>query len=144
MAEVLEVQAGEMQRIWRLARHSVQPDLLPGLADGLLGSFFAALGPALARGAPAEEVGRAVRGTVRLPPAGADPILAEEWKVAREVLQAACQSLGATEEVGAWLEEAGRAAEAAAGRALRGEVGGPDGVVPVRIFAGLELRPKGG
>jgi len=142
MAEVLQVQAGEMHRIWRLARHSIQPDLLPGLSDGVMGSFFAALGPALASGAKPESPVAALRGVVRVPPAGGDAVLIEEWAMARQVLRAACESLGASEEVEHWLDRAGTAAEEATARARSGAPDAPRGVVPVRVFAGLVLRPK--
>jgi hypothetical protein len=142
MAEVLQVQAGEMHRIWRLARHSIQPDLLPGLSDAVMDSFFAALGPALARGAAPEAPVAALRGVLRIPPAGGDAVLAEEWAVARQVLRAACESLGASEEVEHWLDRAGMASEEATALARLGAPGAPRGVVAIRVFAGLVLRPK--
>lgn len=142
MAEVLQVQAGEMHRIWRLARHSIQPDLLPGLADAVMESFFGALGRLLARGAAPEEAVTELRGVLRVPLQGVEAILAEEWAVARQVLRAACESLGADEEVELWLDRAGLAAEDATALARKGEAGAPGGLVPVRVFAGLVLRPK--
>jgi len=142
MAEVLQVQASEMQRIWRLARHSVQPDLLPGLSDAVMDSFFSALGPALQRDAAPEEVARALRGVVRLPPQGGEALLAEEWAVARQVLRAACESLGAGPEVERWLDRAAHAGQEAAARALAGAPEAPAAVVPVRVFAGLVLRVR--
>lgn len=142
MAEVLTVQAGEMLRIWRLARAAIQPDMLPGLADGPLESFFAALGPLLGRGARPGEVGPLLRGVVRLPPGGATAPLAEEWDVARQVLRAACESLGAAAIVAGWLEDTALAGKEAALAAARGEAGAPPGLVQVTVFSGLALRPR--
>jgi len=144
MAEVLSVQAGEMLRIWRLARHSIQPETLPGLADDALESFFAALGPALARGAPAAEVAGALAGLVRLPPGPVDGAIAEEWDVARQVLRAACESLGAPEPGATWLDEAAAASCQAVLGAVRGEAGAQRTLVPVRVFSGMTLRPRPG
>jgi hypothetical protein len=142
MAEVLSVQSGEMLRIWRLARHSIQPEMLPGLADGALESFFGSLGPLLARGAGPDEAAGALRGTLRLPPGGADAALREEWDVARQVLRAACDSLGAGDGVATWLEAAASAARDAALRAAHGEPEAPAGLVTLLVFSGLALRPK--
>jgi hypothetical protein len=142
MAEVLTVQAGEMLRIWRLARHSIQPDMLPGLADGALESFFAALGPLLARGAPPGEVAGALRGTLRLPPGGADGAISEEWEVARQVLRAACESLGASEALATWLDQAATAGCQTVLGAARGDPGAPRSLVLLWVFTGLALRPR--
>jgi hypothetical protein len=142
MGEVLSVQAGEMLRIWRLARRSIQPDTLPGLSDGALESFFAALGPLLARGAGPAEVTGALRGTLRLPSGSADGAIAEEWEVARQVLRAACESLGAPEALARWLDEAATAGCETVLRAARREPGAPRTLVPLRVFSGLALRPR--
>jgi len=142
MAEVLSVQSGEMLRIWRLARHSIQPDMLPGLADGALASFFEALGPLLTRGARPAEVADALAGALRLPPEGGDGALREEWEVARQVLRAACESLGASKAVEAWLDDAAQAARDASLIAARGEPGAPLRLVKLRVFSGLALRPR--
>jgi hypothetical protein len=142
MSEVLSVQADEMLRIWRLARHSIQPDMLPGLSDGALESFFAALGPLLARGGRSEEVALDLRGTLRLPPGGADAAIAEEWEVARQVLRAACESLGAAEPLAQWLDAAANAGCAAVLSAARGEPGAPPDLLILWVFSGLALRPR--
>jgi len=142
MAEVLSVQAGEMLRIWRLARHSNQPQLLPGLSDGALESFFASLGPLLAQGAPPEEAGAAVAGTLRLPPGGAGETISEEWETARRVLRAACESLGAPEPVAQWLDAAAGAGREAVLRAAEGKPGAPARLVLLWVFSGLALRPR--
>lgn len=142
MAEVLSVQSAEMLRIWRLARHSKQPDMLPGLSDGALESFFSALGPMLARGAPAEDVGAALAGTLRLPPGGAEDTLSDEWEIARSVLRAACESLGAPEPVARWLDAAASAGREAVLAAAGGRPGAPAGLVLLWVFSGLVLRPR--
>lgn len=142
MAEVLSVQAGEMLRIWRLARHSIQPEMLPGLADGALESFFSALGPMLARGAEPAEAGGALTGTLRLPPGGDDRALEEEWDVARQVLRAACDSLGAGEQVSQWLDAAADAGRDASLKAAHGDTAATQRLVLLRVFSGLALRPR--
>lgn len=142
MAEVLSVQADEMLRIWRLARHSIQPDMLPGLADGALASFFEALGPLLERSARPDEVAASLAGALRLPPQGADGVVREEWEVARQVLRAACESLGASKAVEAWLDDAAQAARDASLRTARAEAGAPERMVRLVVFSDLALRPR--
>jgi hypothetical protein len=142
MAEVLTVQAGEMLRIWRLARYTVHPQLLPGLSDGALESFFAALGPLLAAGARPSDVGARLSGVLRVPPQGGEEQVADEWKVVQEVLHTACESLGAREVVEDWLRSAAEAGMEAVLCAARGEAGAPPGIVRVRVYSGLALRPQ--
>jgi hypothetical protein len=142
MAEVLSVQAAEMLRIWRLARHSAHPETLPGLSDGALESFFDALGPLLARGAAPGEVGDALAGTVRIPQGGADAALADEWEMARKVLRAACESLGATEAVSGWLDDAASASREAVLRAAGGNPDAPPRLVRLKVFSAMTLRPR--
>jgi hypothetical protein len=136
MGEVLTVQAGEMLRIWRLARHSMRGDILPGLSDGPMEAFFGALGPLLTTQAqPAAVVGE-LWGLLRLPPGGGAELIAEEWQVARQVLRAACESLGAGPEVEGWLDQAAQAAEQVALRAVRGEPDAPRALVRLHAVAG--------
>ena len=142
MAEVLSVQAGELLRIWRSARLASQPEMLPGLSDGALESFFRALGPMLASGARPADAGGALSGTLRVPPGGASGTLAGEWDVVRQVLRAVCDSLGAGEGVARWLEEAAEAGRDTALRFARGENTAPHRLVLLRVFSGLALRPR--
>jgi hypothetical protein len=126
-----------------MARSTTVPELLPGLCDGPLASFFSLLGPLLARGAAPEEVVPALGGILRIPPGGGEADVEEEWQVARQVLHAYCQSLGVGKAVESWLDAAVSAAQSAAIRAARGEAGALPRVVPVRVYAGLALRPRG-
>lgn len=141
MAEVLTVQSGEMLRIWRLARHTMQPNLLPGLCDGLLESFFTALGPLLASGArPADVAGR-LAGILRVPPGGGGEQMTEEWKVAEQVLRAACESLGASPAVEAWLVAAAMAGLDAALAVARAAPGATPLPAVVRVHLLTDLEP---
>lgn len=143
MAEVLTIQSSEMLRIWRMARNSTVPDVLPGLCDGPLAAFFDLLGPMLARGAAPAEVVSSLTGVMRLPPREGDGLVREEWQVARQVLEAACKSLGASKVVETWLDEAAAAAQEAAVHAAAGDAAALPGVVPVRVYSGILLRPRG-
>lgn len=136
MGEVLTVQASEMLRIWRLARHGMRGDLLPGLSDGPLEAFFGALGPLLTTQAQPGAVAGELWGLLRLPPGGGTEIIAEEWQVARQVLRAACESLGASPEVESWLDQAAVAGEQVVMRAVRGDPDAPPGLVRLHVVPG--------
>jgi hypothetical protein len=140
VGEVLAVQAAEMQRVWRLARLGTAPGLLPGLADAVLRSFFRALGAAVARGEPPERMADGLLGILRVPPDGAEERIAEEWNVARKVLEATCEALGANPAVASWIGQAAAACQAATLRALRGEEGAPRGLVRAWLYSGSSLR----
>jgi hypothetical protein len=142
MAEVLSVQADEILRIWRLARHSMRPDTLPGLCDGVLQSFFASLGGLLSSGAEPSRVLGALRGTLRVPPGSGEAAVHDEWEDVRQVLRATCQSLGALPNVGDWLDEAARAAQDAALKVARREPAAQPHILRLVVFSGLALRPK--
>jgi len=142
MAEVLTVQSSEMLRIWRMARSTTVPEVLPGLCDGPLASFFDLLGPMLARGAAPAEIPPSLSGLLRLPAEGGPERVEDEWRIARQVLRAACDSLGASKPVEAWLDEAAAAGQAAAVRVARGEAEALPRVVVVRVYSGILLRPR--
>jgi len=143
MAEVLTVQSSEVLRAWRMARNTSFPDVLPGLCDGLLASFFDLLGPMLARGAAPAEVVPALSGILRLPDEGGPERIEEEWQVARQLLRGFCGTLGASKVVESWLDDAAAAGQDAAVRTARGEAGALPGVVVVRVHSGSLLRPRG-
>jgi hypothetical protein len=142
MGEVLSVQADEILRIWRLARHSMRPETLPGLSDGVLQSFFASLGGLLSSGAEPSRVVGHLRGTLRVPPGTGEIAVHDEWEDVRQVLRATCQSLGALPQVGDWLDEAARSAQAIAVQVARGERGVHAQVLRLVVFSGLALRAK--
>jgi hypothetical protein len=143
MGEVLTVQAGEMLRIWRLARHSMRGDVLPGCSDGPLETFFGALGPLLTTQARPGAVVGELWGLLRLPPQGGPELIAEEWEVARQVLRAACDSLGADAEVAGWLDQAAVEAEQGVLRAVRREPGAPRGLVRLQVVPGKAAGGRG-
>jgi hypothetical protein len=102
----LHHQAEELTRIWRLARHTGRKDVFPGCLDGIISDFFARVGAMLEAGLPPESVWSTLEGTVRWPPGIAPAELLGEWDGAREVLEAACESVNAAPGVKAWLEAA--------------------------------------
>jgi hypothetical protein len=140
VGEVLAVQAAEMQRVWRLARLGTAPGLLPGLADGVLRSFFRELGAAVVRGEVPERMAEGLKGLLRVPPQGGEERIVEEWNVARKVLEATCEALSASPAVAGWIDRAGAACQEATLRALRGEPGAPRGLVRAWLYSGSSLR----
>jgi hypothetical protein len=108
----LRHQAEELTRIWRLARHTGSKDVFPGCLDGVMGDFFARVGTLLEAGAPAESAWSTLEGCIRWPPGIAPAELSGEWDGAREVLEAACESVNAVPEVVQWLEGAIASAKA--------------------------------
>ena len=108
----LHHQAEELTRIWRLARHTGSKDVFPGCLDGVMGDFFARVGTLLEAGAPAESAWATLEGCIRWPPGIAPAELTGEWDGAREVLEAACESVNASPEVMQWLASAVAAAKA--------------------------------
>jgi hypothetical protein len=108
----LHHQAEELTRIWRLARHTGRKDVFPGCLDGVMGDFFTRVGTLLEAGAPAESVWSTLEGSIRWPPGIAPAELIGEWDGAREVLEAACESVNAAPQVIQWLDTAITAAKA--------------------------------
>ena len=109
----LNHQADELTRIWRLARHSSRKDVFPGCLDGVMRDFFGRVGLMLESGAPAESVWSSLEGCVRWPPGISPAEQTGEWDGAREVLEAACESVNAAPDVLQWLESAVAAAKSA-------------------------------
>lgn len=108
----LHHQADELTRIWRMARHSERKDVFPGCLDGIINDFFGRVGLLLESGAPAESAWSTLEGCIRWPPGIAPAELVGEWDAAREVLDAACESVNAAPEVMQWLDLAIAAAKA--------------------------------
>lgn len=131
----LRHQAEELTRIWRLARHQGSKDVFPGCLDGVMGDFFTRVGSLLEAGAPPESAWLTLEGTVRWPPGIAPAELAGEWDGAREVLEAACESVNAAPEVMQWLNAAIDAAKAGTDQLDAGRAAGrPENVVTLLIL----------
>ncbi len=109
--KVIERSAGELLRIWRLARASARPQVFPGLLDGVMGDFFTRVGQLLSDGASPEEAWKRLTGIVRHSPRLGAKEFTGEWAVAMEVLSAACESFDAAPEVAEWLARAVAEAE---------------------------------
>lgn len=136
----LRSQAEELERIWRGARIAARPDVFPGLIDGVVAPFFLLAGELIARAAAPEEVWRGLVGVVRYAPALPEDELAQEWSLLREVLAAACESVGAGRDAADWLARAANAAEAGAAALARKEGAAPDGIVAAFVFSSLAPR----
>ncbi len=137
--KVIEQQAEELLRIWRLARATARPHVFPGLLDGVMGGFFARAGRLLAAGASPEEAWNGLSGLVRLAPTLGARELTGEWAVAMEVLSAACESFDAAPQVGEWLARA--VAEAEKGTsAMVADLSGskPEGIVVVTVHGEMQ------
>jgi hypothetical protein len=97
--EALLATAGELHRIWRSARAELRPDVFPGLADGAVGALLDAAARALAAGgADPEAIYAGVGAVVRIDPRDrpwSEAEVANEWRLAREVLRATCAALDA-------------------------------------------------
>lgn len=146
VGEFLRQQAGELQRIWRMARASFRPEVFPGLLDDVIARFFERAGELLAQGGPPEEVWTGLSGVVRWPPSGAPAELTREWTLLGDVLSATGESVNASPQVKEWLTRAVTAAEAGTA-ALRGGHGArPPGIVPMLMFSASrpKLRPAEG
>jgi hypothetical protein len=129
-------QTAELTRIWRLARAAERTGVAPGLLDGLLASFFAEAGAALAEGrAPGDAFARAV-GLVRWPPARAPAEHHAVGAIGDEVLRTSADSVNAAPSVAEWLRRAVEAARDAT-RAL--DAG--RGPVPAGVLVLLDFTP---
>jgi hypothetical protein len=139
----LRHQAEELTRIWRLARHQGRKDVFPGCLDGVMGNFFSRLGALLESGAPPESAWLTLEGTMRWPPGIAPAELTGEWDGAREVLEAACESVNAAPEVMQWLVAAIDAAKAGTEQLDAGRSPGcPENVVTLLVLGSYAPSPR--
>ncbi len=137
--KLIEQSAGELLRIWRLARATARPQVFPGLLDGVMGDFFERAGRLLAAGAAPAELWSGLRGLIRLSPRLGARELTGEWAVAMEVLSAACESFDAAPEAGEWLARA--VAEAERGTSALGadpSHAKPDGIVTIVVHSEMQ------
>jgi hypothetical protein len=137
-ANALAASAPELARAWRGARGAARPSCFPGLLDGLVEPLVALAAEALGDGRdPATPWAGAV-GIVRVDAHDRRRTLAEldaEWDVMEQVLRAACDALGAGEDVRGWISRALVIARAGSWTLLAG--GGPRGILAVKVFSDL-------
>jgi len=139
--DALSASAGELARLWRSARAGARPDLFPGYLDGLIEPFFILVGEGLAAGRDPALLWPAAVGVVRVD--GRDPRrtrseLDAEWDLAEQVLDAACQSLGAGDAAREWISRA--IVIARTGSRMLPDGGGPRGILAVRMLSGGATR----
>jgi hypothetical protein len=133
--DALSASAVDLARVWRAARAAARPEAFPGLLDGVVETFLAAAGLALAGGRDPALVWPATAGIVRLP-ADERRTRAEldaEWDLLEDVLAAALRALDADDGALEWMRRAVVLARAGA-RGL-GTPGGPPGVLAVRLLS---------
>ena len=106
--DALAVSAPDLARVWRAGRAAARPHAFPGLLDGVLESFLAALGGALAGGRDPALVWSETGGVVRLPRDArrAREELEAEWDLVEEVLDASLQALRADAAAAEWIGRA--------------------------------------
>jgi hypothetical protein len=143
--DALAASATDLARVWRAGRAAARPFAFPGLLDGVVESFLALAGEALAEGRDPALVWPGTSGVVRLPRDArrAREELEAEWDLVEEVLVASLRALDADDEAVRWVERAVVIARAGA-RALGG-AGGPHGVLAVRVLSdpGATRRGRG-
>lgn len=143
--DALAASAPDLARVWRAGRAAARPAAFPGLLDGVIESFLAALGEALADGGDPALVWTATTGVVRLPRDARRALeeLDAEWDLVEEVLGASLQALDAERAAAEWIERAVVLARAGA-RSL-GAAGGPPGILAVRLLSDpAATRRRGG
>ena len=136
---ILEQSAGELLRIWRLARAASRSGVFPGLLDGVMASFFSSAGAAMAAGSPPEDVWKGVSGMIRTSDTLGAAELTAEWAVAMEVLAAVCESFSAEPAVAEWLARAVAGAERATTGLSEAKASAPSRVLEVHILG--EMPP---
>lgn len=129
--------APDLARVWRAGRASARPDVFPGFLDGLVESFLAVVGEALADGRDPAHVWPETTGVVRIDardPRRTREELDAEWDLLEEVLAASLRALGAADAVLEWIARAVVIARSGARTLERG--GGPRGILTARLFSG--------
>ncbi|HET6437580.1 MAG TPA: hypothetical protein VFG59_05935 [Anaeromyxobacter sp.] len=142
--ETLRAAAGDLARVWRAACLAAGTGVFPALLDGVIEDFLLRFGEAVNAGKAPEEAWSATRGTVRLlPRQEATPILALEWRIARQVLLSGCDAIQAAPETAEQVDRATRAAtDAITGLLARRPPAGaqPAGVLIVHQLGGFKPR----
>ena len=135
-ADALAASTEDLARAWRGARAAARPGCFPGLLDGLIEPLLALAADALAGDGDPGAPWAAVVGVVRVDARDRRRTLGEldaEWDVLEQVLHAACDALGAGEDVRGWISRALVIARAGSWTLLAG--GGPRGVLVVKVFS---------
>lgn len=132
--DAIATSAADLARVWRAGRAAARAGAFPGLLDGVVEPFLAALGAGLAAGRDPALIWTETTGVVRLPRdrrrAGEE--LEAEWDLVEEVLGASLQALDAEPAAREWIDRAVVLARLGA-RALG--AGGPPGVLAVRLLS---------
>lgn len=137
--EALRAAAGDLARVWRATRYTSGAPEFPGLLDGVMEEFLERVAEALLLQQPPEGVWPATRGVVRLLRGEeAATTLAEEWRLASDVLLSACEALEVSPEAADAVRKAIETAAAGIEPLLAGK--GPDGVVVLRQLGGFRRR----
>jgi hypothetical protein len=136
--EALRAAAGDLARVWRASRHA-SATVFPGLLDGVMEEFLERVAEALLLEQPPEDAWPSTRGVVRLVPGQESAAtLAEEWRLAADVLLSACDALEVSPEAAEAVRRAVETAGAGIEQLLAGS--GPEGVLIVRQLAGFRRR----
>ncbi len=133
--DAINASASDLARVWRAGRAAARPLVFPGLLDGVVESFLALAGEALAGGRDPALVWPATTGVIRVPRDGrrTREELEAEWDLVEEVLAASLGALDAGDEAVLWVKRAvviGRA-----GTRSLPAAGGPRGVLAVKLLS---------
>ncbi len=133
--DALVTSAIDLARVWRAGRAGARPHAFPGLLDGVVESFLAVAGTALAEGRDPALVWSATTGVVRLPRDArrTREELDAEWDLVEEVLAAALRALDAGDGPVEWMKRA--VVIARGGVRTLGSAAGPPGVLAVRLHS---------
>jgi hypothetical protein len=132
--DALTIAASDLARVWRAGRAAVRPAAFPGLIDGVLESFLAGAGEALADGRDPALVWASTTGVVRLArdERRTREELDAEWALVEEVLAASLRALDAGDPALEWVRRAIAIARAGIQSLDRD---GPEGVLAVRLYS---------
>ncbi len=136
--EALRAAAGDLARVWRASRYP-SAIVFPGLLDSIIEELLERVAEALLLEQPPAEVWCSLHGVIRTIPGEDGPdLLAEEWRLAADVLLSACEALEVAPEAARGIREAVAAGVAGIPSLLAGS--GPEGVVLVRQLGGFRRR----
>ncbi len=137
--EALRAAAADLARVWRATRYTSGAPVFPGLLDGVIERFLERVAEALLFGTAPEEAWRSSRGVVRLLRGEEAAVtLAEEWRLAADVLLSACEALEVSEDAFAAVRSAVETAASGIEPLLAGE--GPAEVLVLHQLAGFRRR----
>lgn len=138
--EALRAAAGDLVRVWRATRYTSGAPVFPGLLDGIMEEFLERVAEALLMGKRPEDVWPSTRGIVRVVSRKRSlSLLADEWRLAGDVLQSACDALEVAPEAAEAVRRAMASAVSGIDSLATGH--GPEGVLTIRQLDGF--RPRG-